>query len=213
MANALSVLFVVSLLGLGIILLSDNLQTLAKYRGAIKQRVAGGYNLAMKVMVLNRIGAVIFFLSIALNIDHGISSDSMIDGFAIAFVISCLPAGFLIYRISLDKIGAISVSDVLEIKKWPITIAVATFGATLFNLMGITLPLIAGATFPDYRLTLANTSFVFNTVYTVINVFYIEDKFAKLVDSGTGNMRAVVACMIFSRMVAFFVSGVVFLLL
>ena len=55
------------------------------------------------------------------------------------------------------------------------------FLASSLNLLGITIPLLLGSIYTDYRLTLANSGFLFNTIYTIVNVF-IESLIAKKID-------------------------------
>ena len=47
----------VALIGLQLAIFSDYYQPIAKYQGSVINRVAGGYNLAMMIMVVNRLGA------------------------------------------------------------------------------------------------------------------------------------------------------------
>lgn len=171
----------------------------------MKGQIAGGYNLAMKVMVINRVGAVLFFLLIAINIDNGIAPRILVNGFSIAILITCLPTALILFwahqRVKKENFE-LQYSGKFN---WLNRIFVATFAATIFNLMGLTIPLIAGATYPEFRLTLANTSFLFNTTYTVINVFYIESAFAKLLDSKKDKVNEFVVGLVAARLAAFVV--------
>ncbi len=204
-----TLMFAFSLLGLCIVLLSDNLQTIAKHQGALKKQVASGYNLAMKVMVLNRIGAVVFYLLISINIDKGISPNLLIAGFGAAILVACVPTALILFRLQHSLSKKKPELKLLDISDWPKKIFVATFLATIFNLMGLTIPLIAGTIYPEFRLTLANTSFAFNTVYTVISVFYIENEFAKSIDSENTAINSLIVTIVSARLVAFLLVGLV----
>lgn len=201
---------VIALLGMCVILMSDNLQSLAKFYGASRGEVAGGYNRAMKVMVLNRVGAVLFFLLMALNIDMGIKPNVLIKGFTIAALISCLPAMWMLYVLYKRQRTNRNREELFDFRRWPKVIFISTFIAALFNLMGLTLPLLAGAIYPEFRLTFSNTSFLFNTVYTVINVFYIEHHFARIIDQKSENAAAFIAALITARFGSFMVFGLIF---
>ena len=48
---------------------------------------------------------------------------------------------------------------------------------------------------PDYRLTLANTGFIFNTLFTLINTFLIEQEIAEKFDCRT--LKCIVLLLIF----------------
>lgn len=205
---ALDVLFVVALAGLVLAVLSDHLQILAKYQGAVNQRVAGGYNLAMKIMVINRFGAVIYFMLIAFNIDNGLSHATLAIGLAIAVGSLVFPTLTLLFWLQHRSEVRGSLLVRLDARNCPKIITIASFLATSFNLLGLTIPWIAGAAYPDFRLTLANSSFVFNTVYSIINIFYIEHAFARLVDSKSTEIRGFVAGVMIARLVAFLTVGI-----
>ena len=199
----LTTAFGLALIGLALAILADHLQIIAKYMGSQTQRIAGGYNLAMKVMVVNRLGAVLYFLLIAFNIDNGLPADTLVIGLALTVASIALPTiGILIWlQRRLRAQG--SNFRVLDISQWPRAIVIATLFATALNLFGLTVPWIASASYPDLRLTLANTSFLFNTLFTVINVFYIEHKLARLVDEGGEDLHGFVAAVIAARLMAF----------
>lgn len=201
----LTIAFGLALAGLVMAILADHLQVIAKYRVLQTKRIAGGYNLAMKVMVLNRIGAALYFLLIAFSIDNGLTAYALTIGLSLAVASLVLPTiGIIIWlkrRLYAQQAGF----RVLDTSAWPRTVVFATFVATALNLLGLTLPWIASATFPELRLTLANTSFVFNTLFTIINVFYIEHKLAQIVDEGSAHIHGFVIGVIFARLMAFLV--------
>lgn len=199
--------FVIALAGLTLAILADHLQTLAKYQGALKQRVAGGYNLAMKVMVVNRVGAVLYFLLIAFNIDSGLSAQRLTIGLMTTVFLLVIPTIFFLVRLQkmFDILG--NGGRVLNVSEWPKPIMIATFFATATNILGLTVPWIASASYPEFRLTLANTSFLFNTIFTVIHVFYIEHRLALLIDKDEAQVHGFVAGVMVARLLAFLAVG------
>lgn len=205
---SLGLLFVVALFGLALAVFSDHLQIIAKYQGAINLRVAAGYNLAMKVMVVNRIGAVLYFLLLSFSIDNGLGASKLSMGLGLVILSVTAPTvGLMIWlQKRIDSVDA--GVRVLDVAHWPKPIVVAAFLATIFNILGLTLPWVAAATFPEQRLTLANTSFLFNTVFTVINVFFIEHRFARLIDAEAVKIHGFVAGVIMARLLAFFIVGI-----
>ena len=200
-----------ALAGLVFAIFADHLQIIAKYMGSQTKRIAGGYNLAMKVMVANRLGAVLYFLLIGFSIDNGLASSTLAIGLSLAIASLVLPTiGILIWlqrRLNAERTGF----RVFDLSAWPRTIVFATFMATVLNLLGLTVPWIASATFPELRLTLANTSFLFNTLFTVINVFYIEHKLAQIVDEATEEIHGFVVGVIFARLMAFLAAVIALL--
>ncbi|MEJ6403193.1 hypothetical protein [Yoonia sp. 2307UL14-13] len=201
----LSFSFVVALLGFALAMLADHLQILAKYNGAVNKRVAGGYNLAMKVMVANRVGAVLYFLLMAFNVDNGLSAHTLAVGLAVTVGCIAVPTVGLMIWLQKQLKAQGSALSVLDVSHWPKAIVIATFCATSLNILGLTLPWIAGATYPELRLTLVNTSFLFNTFFTVINVFYIEHHFARLVDREAHQIHGFVAGVMAARFASFFI--------
>lgn len=199
----LSAAFGLALIGLAMAILADHLQIIAKYMGSQTQRIAGGYNLAMKVMVANRSGAVLYFLLIAFNIDNGLDPDTLVIGLALTIAIIALPTVVLLVWLQRRLDGQGSNFRVLDTAQWPKTIVIATLFATCLNLLGLTVPWIASASYPELRLTLANTSFLFNTLFTIVNVFYIEHHLARIVDEGAEQIHGFVSGVIVARLIAF----------
>jgi len=200
-------LLALALLGLIFAILSDHLQIVAKYQGAMRQKIAGGYNLAMKIMVLNRIGAALYFLIIAFNIDRGLSARTLTLGLSTAILFVSVPTTYILIFLQKRVNRVMSDVQIFDHSMWPKGILLAVFLATSCNLLGLTVPWIAGAAYPQLRLTLSNTSVLFNAVFTAVNVFYIEHKFAALVDEGNQDLHGFVAGVMIARLAAFLVVG------
>ena len=172
---------VLSVIGLLIATFMEQIQLVMKYFGATKGRVAWGYNLAMKVLVVNRLGAVCFLLFMGFSIDAGTPARSVTLAFAIGFAILTvlnLSIGLWFHnRASVSKAGKATQAE----RQFAALSAIA--GG--FNLLGFSIPLILGSLYPEFRLTLANLSFIFNSVCTVLIVFVIEHHMAKLIDENS----------------------------
>lgn len=201
-STALGVVFALSIVGLAFAVLADHFQTLAKYKGVLNKRVAGGYNSAMKVMVINRLGAVLYFLLLAFSIDNGLSAEKLNIALAVTVASLAVPTLFLMLWLQ-KRLG----QRVWDTSIWPKRIVIAAFFATTLNLLGLTVPWVLAAHHPELRLTLANTSFLFNTLFTVVNVFYIEHHFARIVDSEKRQLHAFVSGVMAARLFAFLVVG------
>jgi len=171
-----------AVVGLATCVIVEQAQLLVKYRGVRQARVAGGYNDAMKIMVLNRLGTVLYFLFIALAIDLGADAATLARYFLISFALiaaSNVAVVVMFWRKFKLKLGTLLASDV---RRGPV---VAAFFATVFGLFGLTIPMLLSAQNPALRLTMANTGFVFNSVFTIITVFFVENYLARLIDRKT----------------------------
>lgn len=198
----LNLLFVAAMAGLVFAIAADHFQIIAKYQGAVNRRVAAGYNLAMKTMVLNRFGAVIYFMLLAFNIENGLSQTTLAIGLAAALCSLAFPTLALLFWLQRSSGENGSLLNRLDTENWPKGVMFASFLGTIFNLLGMTIPWIAGAAYPEFRLTLANSSFVFNTIYSIINVFYIEHRFALLIDRDSTEVRGFVFGVMVARLAA-----------
>lgn len=192
-------------LGLSAATISDQWQLLKKVQGSIKSQVAGGYNSAMKIMVFNRFGAVIFFSSSAFYIESSGSFDGLLKIYFIAITLIIIALILVVVRYLKHQILAV---DFLSNHK----LAIASFLANKFGILGLTIPLLAGILFLEYRLLLSNSSFLFNTIYTMIMVFYLESKLAKLIDESSENIKAAAFNIIIGRVLAYIFVWILFLI-
>lgn len=186
--------------------LTDQWQLIKKVQGGLSLKIASGYNSAMKMMVINRFGAVIYFSASAYFIETKSSTDELI----LIYVVSLLSA--LIFIILMSKYyvdNSVLTSDFFTFKKMTST----SFFANTFSALGLTLPLIAGTIFLDYRLLLSNASFFFNTIYTFIMVFYIEAKIANLIDKSSSDLRSTAFSIIFGRIMAYLFVCILYILI
>ena len=85
------------IIGLAVCVLTDQLQLVAKVNGSLKNKVAGGYNSAMKIMVVNRLGAVLYFFTSSLYIESAANPKSI----NIIYILGILLSVFLIGTASL----------------------------------------------------------------------------------------------------------------
>ena len=173
-----------AMIGLLIATIVEHFQLVLKYYGGVRGKVASGYSQAMKIMLINRLGAVMFLLFMGLTIDTGIGPKAVTLAFATSFVLLtifsfCFALWFK--RIETDRI-------VQKQSYAAIRYAWISGVAGAFNLLGFAVPLILASVFPDYRLTLSNLSFIFNSVFTLLAVFFIESKMAELIDENSDEL-------------------------
>lgn len=186
---ALQPLFVLAAAtGLFLALGTEQSQIVAKTRGAFAGKIATGYMNSMRIMVCNRLGAILYVMFVSLCIDTGISN----RGLLVPALVGTF--GVLGYNVFLTA----KRSSVLAFPEGQGTVplraiwlqsdrrySVAAFAATLCNILGLTLPFLLANSFPDYRLTLANTGFLLNAVFTLLNVILLEGRYAALIDGGS----------------------------
>lgn len=197
--------------GLIISLCTEQSQIVAKVRSAQRGKIAAGYNMAMKIMIVNRFGTIIYMFLIALSIDIGIENQAVLN---VALVAG---AGVMCYNLIL----ILARRRLLDVKVIPdtkeswigflteggIKYTVASFAATMLNVLGLTLPLLLSNSIPEYRLSMANTGFLLNTFFTLINVLLLESHMARLLDKNAKHEAYVFATKVFiARMAAVLAS-------
>jgi hypothetical protein len=138
-----------------------------------------------QVMILNRLGAAIFFTSAGFLVDVGTSPQRFLALFSLASAL----AGFLCLMYirnwgATSKLVAFYVfgskNDVYNPKVINFTFRDVLLNyPLLFSLLGIGIPVISASAFPDFRGTLLQIGFVFNSISTLLVVFVIEPKFIK----------------------------------
>ncbi len=188
LAPYLSIFLIIAVFGLTTSLYTEQSQIIAKIRGAQRNRIAKGYNSAMKIMIFNRFGTILYTFFVALSIDVGCvqrRSHPVCDGSR-----SLLCFCYNIYlSANARKILLIAQPEDRPFKPWYKTLgqvrrryAIASYLATLLNILGLTLPLLLSNSFPQFRLSMANTGFLLNTFFTLINVLLLEARVAEVLD-------------------------------
>jgi len=183
--NYIPILLAAACAGLWLSLSTEQSQIVAKTKNALAGRIATGYMRAMQIMILNRLGTIIYTLCLSLSIEIGISNQKLL----MVSMFSC--CGVFIYNLFLllrrrnilkfnGSEADYSISKILFHQK--IYILLAVYSATLLNVLGLTIPMLLSNSIPDYRLTLSNTGFLLNTGFTLVNVLIIERNFARLID-------------------------------
>ena len=115
---------------------SELYQLILKYEGYQKQNIATGYNNAMKIMVLNRFGFVIFTLLISLSIDQHIYYKNIIYTFLLTNMILIAVNILLLLNLHKENVNFIIDINLMKINKMKLI----SFIATVFSLVGTFLP-------------------------------------------------------------------------
>lgn len=188
LADFIPVFLTVSAAGLVISLCTEQSQIVAKTRGVFAGKIATGYMNSMRIMIINRFGSIIYIFFLGLSIDVGITNRTLL-GVAIAAALGVL--GYNLFLIlNRGKVLKFT-SDMKDERLWEFLrfggcwYTFASFTATLCNFLGLTLPLLLSNSFPEFRLSMANTGFLLNAIFTMINVLVLETRYAAIVDTGT----------------------------
>lgn len=195
----------ISLLGLIFAMFTEQLQLIAKYQGALRNTVAGGYNNAMKIMVMNRLGGVLYFLFMAFAIDLGTQAETVALYTGLSAIALAMLSGIVFIRLIDDRLALLA--DLRIIEHAGRRVVYLSFFANIFNILGLTVPMILSAWVPEFRLTLANTGFFFNIIFTVINIFIIENHIAKLIDVKASTLKEFTRLIFLSRFAAALTTG------
>ncbi|NDW23205.1 hypothetical protein [Alteromonas hispanica] len=157
----------------------EHYQIYIKSSLSIKGTIAKGYNSAMKIMVVNRLFIVSYYFIFGFLIDYGVAFREFVVPLIFSLFFLCI-ANLLMAR----RYRSTAIIDASERvgNVWN-TLSISNAVATYFNLLGIIIPLLIASILPEYRLTLSNSSFLFNTAFVLINVFVIESRLAKLYDT------------------------------
>lgn len=191
----IDLIIVIALSGLLVAMLFEFLQPILKYRGYKLNTLASGYHGAMQIMVLNRFGAVVFFAFIALSIDRGVTGITLISSFMGALLI--IAAIQLVILSLWIKQNDLSINFSVLHQKFFFLIAVVFSG--YLGVLGLLIPWVVATYLYEIRLFVGQTGFVFNTIFTLINVFYIEKSLARSFDMRDEGVFNLVFVIIFGR--------------
>ena len=151
-------------------------------------------------MIVNRVGFVFFTFSISFSIDKAIAPNLVLSGFI--FSLLAFLGSYYLFPGHYDKFHRVRLT-VNYLNSM-------SFLATILSFIGTTLPWFAASIYPEYRLTLANTGFIFNTFFTVINTFIIEQRIASAFDEKDQQTEALILGICLSRVIATFTALVAF---
>ncbi len=177
---------------------AENYQIFARVSGYKKGRIAGGYQSAMEGMLINRVGAVVFHLVTSFYVENG--------GYVTDFLLSIVVCSFLLLVFNAFLLNKIISNTTSELSNMPKirrdkTLITASYIAPIFILFGLSIPYALGMVFYDYRLTLANTGFLFNTFFTLVTVLIIDKRISAAIDDVNGDPIRLARLVLQSRIV------------
>lgn len=207
------ILLLFLLLGFFLANAADQYQIYARTIGAVNGTIARGYQSAMETMLINRVGAAIYFFSTSFYLE----SDGKVHPYLITISFGLLFLFFFnLHTInSLKNLNKVNKHLNREeesnnnIQQVPHFLKAAAFFATLFSILGLTLPYIAGMFFPEYRLTLANSGFIFNSIFTLVTTLIIDKNIAIMIDSGNSMLIRTASSVIIFKSFALLSMGLI----
>lgn len=188
---------------------SGQAQIFMRVRGANLGRIAMGFQWSTEVLLVNRIGAAAYFFMLALYIESGGTLERLILLLSLGLALTIIFNVWMIINLSRSP----NFSG-LRVTLWAEnSILTAAFVATLFSVMGMTIPYFAGIFYPEYRLTLANSSFLLNTFFTILIVFIVDKRVAIYIDSSNQRLDQLAALVIGFKTLGLLFMTVAFLIL
>ena len=216
-------LFIVSCCGLFVAVITEAFTPIVRLVGSISSRNAIASNLILRMLVVNRFGAAIYFPSLAYLVDTGANYQTIAGMFVVTllFAGSALGIGLLAFdRLTWMFLGILGGNNVMSHRAQENEREahqqytdekqinhLAMYVANIFGVLGLTLPLLAASKYPDLRLTLAQLGFFFSSVFTVINAFYIDKWVTTLCDSKSPALEAAVKQIIKNKGLSFVISA------
>lgn len=159
-------------------------QIFVRVRGATVGRIAMGFQWSTEVLLLNRLGAAAYFLMLSFYIESGGTIERLLLLLSFSLVLIIIFNLWMMLKLA----GALKISNWSDTFHTEVAVLSAAFVATLFSVLGMTVPYFSGIFFPEYRLTLANSSFVLNTVFTLLIVFVVDKRVASYIDSANKHL-------------------------
>lgn len=154
-------------IGLSLATLVDCAQLFVKTNSISTSLIASSYNNAMKIMLLNRLGAILFVTSASILIDNDISGLGLIQLYFTPIILILISYLVIIYKRRLFVIRINFLYTLMYV----------------LNLLSLMLPYYLAANSQSWALTLSNSGFLLNTIVTFINLFVVEKKLASILDS------------------------------
>lgn len=158
---------------------ADQYQVFARAVGAQKGAVATGFQRAMEGMLINRLGTTLYFLGVAFFIETSGKISRYVAIITISLLVIVAWNSWLL--IALRQFRDLQTRQVRR-GHWFNRITVAAFIATLFSMGGLTIPYGVAMCVPSYRLTIANSGFMLNAVFTLLMTLVVDRSVAFLID-------------------------------
>ena len=181
----------------------DGVTMLIRANAAQRNKFASGTLSVQKIMLINRIGAAIMFMSIGLIVDVGISITAVTLLISVSFIF--LGVFFILKFLHVESsLKSGQISGVCQNNSHKLLIGYPY----IFNCLGLALPVTSAILYPDFRATLIQSGFLLNSIATLLNVYIIEGRFIGLIEDKKNDEAMLYAAMIgISRGVILIVNG------
>lgn len=205
--------------GLVISIFFEIAQIFPKVAGGVVGKNSIGANAALKTLLMNRIGAAAFYPVIGWKIDSGAGHEEIATLFLLgAFLLTLiLFAMTIIFNRVIESTASFFFNVNVKLGDQPLisetagrvvgahggqrfVAAVAVAG--VFGHIGMFGPLLLAAVFPSYRLMISQMGFIFNSIFSVMSVFYIDRRLSSLCEEGSRNLVDFGRYVLVGRMIA-----------
>lgn len=136
-----------------------------------------------QILMVNRFGAAFCFTSAGFLVDAGFGTRIFVGYLSLAFgVLGFLTLLYLLFWPTMyTLIGRVFLgipTTTCSVKRIPFSIRHLFVNYPLiFNMLGVAVPIISAAAVPDYRGSLLQLGFIFNSVSSILLVFFLEPVF------------------------------------
>ncbi|TVZ38653.1 hypothetical protein P886_3027 [Alteromonadaceae bacterium 2753L.S.0a.02] len=182
-------------------------------------RVAGAENglnayasyLILLFMLVNRVGASVMFPCSGALTDLGVSIKFVAMVFSLAIILTAAGLSLLIlYRKAVVKLLSRIFPDefphrvISPENNHPTGIRLVMFSAFIFtfNLLGIVVPVMGAIWFNEYRASIIQTGFLFNSIGTIFNTIYLEKRVAICAERSPKMLLTVVNTIVWGKLLA-----------
>jgi hypothetical protein len=174
--------------------LGDTLSFVSRLYGAVVDRYAIFTHVGMVVLLANRVAVAFCMPLLGYFVDSQIGISNLIWIYELSLVVLALTMCLIATRIDLAFKALLffgrafhkdeMLPNVKEIAPGKLKIDGPALYTMIFYLSGFLLPALVAMMFPDYRATLMQLGFVFNSMGTLINVAVVERRFSTLAQHG-----------------------------
>lgn len=191
MSGVIITIIIISSLSLSFTYILTSFTFIIRILGAINNINAKSWNLSSAVLLLNSLFIAISLSLIAFLIDHQPNLNFLLMLFVLSTLIVLIGHLFMVFRFNLSiviikKISKIYFkSDLINNNEYKLNFYkfdFITFLAWICFLIGFIFPSILAIIFNDYRTTLFQLSFIFNSLGTFLTIIITDKKASLLSD-------------------------------
>lgn len=207
------ILLTLCCIGLMTITLFELLQIFPKIAGGLINKNGLAANYALKTLLFNRFGATLFFPIVAYYVDSGAKPDDIAMLMLVGMILLCTATMILLvyyeniigkYMRIINKNYAKESTQLILYEDLSFSknnkFYFLVFGAGIFGHLGILAPILVASIIPEFRLTVSQFGFLFNSVFSVITIYYIDAKISRFCENEQEKLRSVGRLILRSRL-------------